>query len=117
MSQITDPSVFKIGMKALVTTDNWFIAPNGENYRAAFGTVRAIRNDEQSLGIRTNAKSTNWYLELGNMLIAGCQIHYVIATPTAITTGSIKTWKETQGGANEYERPTSIYNADQDASA
>ena len=70
MSQKLPPSRFQIGTKMLVTTDNWFVGPNGESYKAAFGTVRAIRNDQESLGVRTNAKSTNWYLELGNMLIA-----------------------------------------------
>lgn len=71
-----------IGRMALVTTDNWFIAPDGEQYRAAFGTLRAVRSDSDTLGIRTNARSTNWYLEVGDMLIAGCQIHYVLLTDT-----------------------------------
>ena len=70
----------QIGCTALITTDNWFIAPDGQMYRAVFGAVKAIRNDEATLGVRTNAKSTNWYVEIGNMTIAGCQIHYAIKT-------------------------------------
>jgi hypothetical protein len=31
----------EIGSKALVTTDCWFIAPDGKNYKAAFGQVRS----------------------------------------------------------------------------
>ena len=66
--------------KYLVITDAWFYAPNGERYRAVFGTVKGIRSDKESLGIATNRNSTNWYLAIGNMMIAGCQIHYCIKT-------------------------------------
>jgi hypothetical protein len=68
------------GQKAVVTTDGWFFAPDGQMYRAVFGTVKGIRNDEETLGIKTNKGSTNWYLEIGNMLVAGCQIHYAVKT-------------------------------------
>ena len=67
-----------IGRMALVTTDGWFIAPDGEQYRAVFGTLRGVHSDSDTLGIKTNARSTNWYLQVGDMLIAGCQIHYVM---------------------------------------
>ena len=70
----------KIGRRYLITTDNWFMAPDGEMYKAVFGTINAILNDEATLGIKTNSKSTNWYVSIGNMLIAGCQVHYCIAT-------------------------------------
>ncbi len=73
-------SIAKVGEKYLVSTDDWFYAPDGQNYKAVFGTVRAILNDADTLGIKTNAKSTNWYLAIGNMLVAGCQIHYAIRT-------------------------------------
>lgn len=66
------------GTKMLVTTDHWFFAPDGNNYRAVFGTVKGIRKDDETLGIKTNKGSTNWYLEIGNMFIAGCQIHYAV---------------------------------------
>lgn len=70
----------QVGEKYLVTTDGWFFAPDGELYKAVFGTVHAIRNDEETLGVKTNNKSTNWYLMIGNMIVAGCQIHYAIKT-------------------------------------
>src|SRR3546814_7562125 len=56
-----------VGDQALITTDNWFYAPDGKSYRAAFGTVQAIRSSEIALGVKTNSKSTNWYVEVGNM--------------------------------------------------
>ena len=73
----------KAGEKYLITTDNWFIAPDGEQYRAVFGTVAEIQSDEETLGIKTNRGSTNWYVVIGNMIVAGCQIHYCIRTDEA----------------------------------
>lgn len=66
------------GHKYLISTDNWFFAPDGENYRAAFGTVHAVVDAEAALGIKTNRNSTNWYVAIGDMIIAGCQIHYAM---------------------------------------
>lgn len=64
----------------LITTDAWFIAPDGRQYRAVWGNVEIIPDD--FLGIRTNAKSSNWFAKVGNddnhVIIAGCQIHYAI---------------------------------------
>ena len=72
----------KVGDKILITTKEWFIAPDGHQYRAVFGTVKGVRSDEETLGIKTNRGSTNWYVEIGNMIVAGCQIHYAIKTDT-----------------------------------
>ena len=62
----------------VITTDAFFFAPDGEQYKAVFGTVTAILNDEQTLGIKTNRGSSNWYVVIGDMIVAGCQIHYCI---------------------------------------
>ncbi len=70
----------ELGEKYLITTDNWFIAPDGNSYRAVFGTIHAIKNDSEVLGIKTNRGSTNWYILIGNMMIAGCQMHYCVKT-------------------------------------
>lgn len=67
-----------IGSTILITCDNWFFAPDGQSYRAVWGTVKAVRADNEVLGLKTNARSTNWYVEIGNMVVAGCQIHYAI---------------------------------------
>jgi len=75
----------EINKKYLITTDAWFYAPDGEMYRAVFGTVSAIMSDADTLGIKTNARSTNWYAVIGNMIVAGCQIHYAIQTDTVST--------------------------------
>ena len=64
----------------LITSNNWFYAPDGELYRAVFGTVTAILADDEALGIRTNRGSTNWYVVIGNMMIAGCEVQHCIKT-------------------------------------
>lgn len=72
----------KTGQKYLISTDDWFIGPDGENYKGAFGTVHDVVDSADALGIRTNARSSNWYVLIGDMLIAGCQIHYATRTDT-----------------------------------
>lgn len=70
----------KLNHKYLVTTSGWFYAPDGEQYNCVFGTVTHVTNAEEELGIKTNRSSTNWYINIGNMIIAGCQIQYLIKT-------------------------------------
>lgn len=104
-----------IGDKVLITTDRWFFAPDGQSYMAVHGTVRAVKSDAETLGIKTNARSTNWYIEVGNTTIAGCQIHYAIKSDTC-------NFGEALGETGEGEhfrqvmRACRIYNADQVAS-
>lgn len=101
---------YSIGDKLLVTTDNWFIGTDGQEYRAVWGTVNGIFDDKESLGVSTNRNSTNWYLSIGNMLIAGCQIHYAIKC--AAIPGSIApAWNTHEGNVVVSERPTVVFNA------
>jgi len=64
----------------LVTTDQWFYAPNGKKYRAVFGNVEIV--EDSFLGVKTNRQSTNWYAKIGNennhVIVAGCQIQYAV---------------------------------------
>lgn len=104
--------MIKIGDKVLLTTDSWFFAPDGESYRAVYGTVNAILKDEDTLGIKTNARSTNWYVSIGNMLIAGCQIHYAIKTDSVSFAPPTREM-EHEGKQTTEKYPISrIYNAD-----
>lgn len=102
-----------INKRALVTTDNWFIAPDGKEYKAAFGTILEISNSEQVLGIKTNSRSTNWYVKIGNLYIAGCQIQYVIETEQCNLGDMVEGWTaDTEHGCVVYQRPNKIYFAD-----
>lgn len=101
----------EIGSRVLITTDNWFYAPDGRSYRALFGTVKAIRSDSETLGIKTNAKSTNWYAEVGNMLVAGCQIHYAVSCSDP-PPAHVDDEREVDGAVKAYRRASHVYNAD-----
>lgn len=100
-----------VGRKILVTVDNWFFAPDGKLYRAVFGTLHAVKTAEDALGVRPNGKSTNWYMEVGNITIAGCQIHYVVQTDS-VNFGNIDEMLSHDAIYKESNRPTHIYNAD-----
>lgn len=104
--------MIKVGDKALITTQQWFLAPDGLEYKAVFGTVKGIYTDSETLGIKTNARSTNWYAEIGNITIAGCQIFYAIKTDSA-NLKKVKSWSNSSGSYTEFTRPTEIYNADE----
>lgn len=102
----------EVGQKALVTVDNWFYGPDGRQYRAVFGTVKAVLTAEESLGVRPNGRSTNWYLEIGSMILAGCQVHYVLRCDQC-TNETAKDWAVSpEHGLREYDRPNVIYHAD-----
>jgi len=93
-----------VGSKVLLSVDNWFYAPDGLSYRAAWGTIKGIRQDCEVLGLKTNARSTNWYIEIGNMIVAGCQIHYALECEKQ----SFGAYLDDDGK----EKPSRTYNAD-----
>ena len=101
----------EVGKTALITTDGWFYGPDGKNYRAVFGTIRAVKSSEEALGVRTNAKSTNWYVEIGCLTLAGCQIHYAVRCDS-VSTGPVTDWTTHEGTLKEYTRPSTIFFAD-----
>jgi len=103
-------ATIEIGQKALVTTDGWFFAPDGRQYRAVFGTVKAVRTAEESLGVRPNGRSTNWYLQIGALTLAGCQVHYVLRCDECSTASHIPDF--TTAPFVKFDRPTSIFHTD-----
>lgn len=104
----------KVGTKALITTDNWFFAPDGLQYRAVYGTVKGVFTDNETLGVKTNARSTNWYAQVGNMVIAGCQIHYVVITEE-VNLGHVYDYAVENGEVKRFTTPPRIYDADRGA--
>jgi len=64
----------------LITTDNWFYAPDGKQYNAVWGNVEIV--SDAILGIKTNVRSSNWFAKVGReenfIVVAGCQIHYAV---------------------------------------
>ena len=108
---MNQPNNIAVGDKVIVTCDNWFYAPDGRTYRAVFGTVHAARTAEDSLGVRPNGKSTNWYLEVGNMTIAGCQIHYLVKSDSCCL-NRVLTNLSHEGMYTYSTRESEIYDAD-----
>lgn len=101
----------EIGQRYLLTVDNWFVAPDGRQYKAVFGTVHAVQSSEQTLGIRTNAKSTNWYVQVGSCFIAGCQIHYAVRSDHC-NLAEATDWSVIERTVAEYVRPSYVFDAD-----
>ena len=68
------------GIRALVTFDSAFMAPDGEMYKAAWGPCYYIPA-KTALGFDPRL-AANWYLQVGHgdacVFVAGCQVHYAV---------------------------------------
>lgn len=105
--------------KYLVTTDKWFVAPDGKTYTAAWGDIKIM--PDSFLGIKTNRNATNWYVKIGSetkhIIIAGCQIHYAIKSPNKPNikigyTWDIASMNKKLKQVEEFKIPTKIYIAE-----
>lgn len=103
----------KIGKKVLATCSAWFCAPDGKEYKAVHGTLMTLHTSESTLGFTPSRAHTNWFLEIGNMTIAGCQILYLVECEE-VNMGRVMNWhSDASSGIKEFDRPSVIYNADQ----
>lgn len=101
--------------KYLITTNNWFTAPNGLQYKAAWGNVKIV--EDSFLGLKTNRNSSNWFAKVGSesnhIIIAGCQIYYAIKCKEKPVSTPVSDWTaDAANGVNQYVRPSSIYIAE-----
>ena len=112
LGQEVNSQQYQLGKKYLITTDEWFYAPDGRQYRAVYGTFNGIFSDTETLGIKTNARSTNWYLLIGGFRIAGCQIHYAFQSDQVKTEGMVSSYSIVEGKRVDYHIPINIYEAD-----
>jgi hypothetical protein len=96
----------------LITTDAWFIAPDGKSYRSVWGDVTIL--EDSFLGIKTNRNASNWFAKVGSednhVIIAGCQIHYAVKCIKKPNLNNVEDYTN-EGGFNKYQRPTQIYDA------
>lgn len=97
----------------LITTDNWFYAPDGKKYKAVWGKVEIL--EDKFLGVTTNRNSSNWFAKVGtennHVIVAGCQIHYAVRCGTP-NTDNIKESLPDNGKYILSERETEIYIAE-----
>ncbi len=95
----------------LITTDHWFLAPDGHTYNGVWGDVTIL--EDGMLGVKTNRNSTNWYAQIGRdgreLIVAGCQIHYAVKCEQPPYTGEVNDWTVDSGKYGSYTRPTKIY--------
>ena len=100
--------------KYLITTDAWFIAPDGKQYKSIWGHTEIL--SDSILGVKTNMRSSNWFAKVGSednhVIIAGCQIHYACRCENKPNTERTLDWSSGEGKATEYERPCLIYAAE-----
>ncbi len=98
----------------LITSDCWFVAPDGKQYKSAWGDVEIIT--DEFLGIKTNRNSSNWFAKIGgvtnHVIIAGCQIHYAVKCDEQPNTSKITEYTLHEGVNKPYERECYIWIAE-----
>lgn len=97
-----------IGKKVLITTQGWFTAPDGIDYRSVWGELKDIKEAGKHLGFIPNRAHANWFIEVGKMIIMGCQVMYVIECDKP-EVGPTKCYSVHEGKLLEYDKPTSIF--------
>jgi len=71
--------------KYLITTDNYFFAPDGKQYRAVWGEV-TVGEFKSEFGFENAGTGhAKWFARIGSdekgLIVAGCQIHYACMCP------------------------------------
>jgi hypothetical protein len=98
-----------LNKKVLITTLGWFIAPDGKEYRAVWGTLKAVHEAGKTLGFIPNRSHANWFIEIGDMIIMGCQVMYFIQTDS-INKGEADWWGTSNDGeVKQQKAPCKIY--------
>lgn len=100
-----------INKKVLVTTQNWFYGKDGKQYKAVWGTLKGIHEAGKTLGFIPNRSHANWFIEIGDIIIMGCQVMYIVQCKR-INKGKVSDWttvEQSESGIKEYERPSAIY--------
>ncbi len=117
-----------IGKKVILTSTSWFLAPDGLQYKGAFGTLKAIHTSQETLGFTPSRSHTNWYIEIGNLHIAGCQVLQMVKSDICNLSSCVDSTTERVRQLDKFEcssspdleaekfsRPSYIYQADNDA--
>jgi hypothetical protein len=105
---------FQIGCRYLLTTSEWFYGPDGKKYKAVFGVVHGIHKAEEYLPAKPSRTSENWFINIGNMTIAGCQVKYGVLVDE-VDCGPIRErlWNDVTKLYVEQERDSEIYDSTQ----
>lgn len=99
-----------IGKNVLITTQAWFYAPDGQNYRAVWGKLNSINEAGKTLGFIPNRAHANWFVEVGKMTIMGCQVMYIIQFDNKPNTADHLSWTtDAANGLKSFQEPNVIY--------
>lgn len=99
-----------IGNNVLITTQNWFLGKDGRQYRAIWGKLKGITEVINLYGFVPSRSNANWVVEIGGMVIAGCQVFYSELCPDRPPEGMITDFvKDDKGIYQEQPCPTHIY--------
>jgi hypothetical protein len=99
-----------IGKNVLITCQSWFIAPDGKQYRSAWGKLNAVKEAKEHVGFTPNRTHANWFIELGNMTIMGCQVLYYIECPEKPSDVVIEhAFDSDKKQIYNYRKPSEIY--------
>jgi hypothetical protein len=102
-----------LNCKVLITTCNWFYGTDGKQYKSAWGTLKGIHEAGKTLGFIPNRSHANWFLELGSMMIMGCQVLYIIRCDEQPNIyAKVSDWVNHYGKCSEFERPSAIFIAE-----
>lgn len=78
--------------KYLITTHEWFYAPDGKQYRAVWGEV-SILESKEVLGLDPNRVTSNYCYRVGteehHIIIGGCQVTYSVKCDIMPETGEV----------------------------
>lgn len=78
--------------KYLITTHEWFYAPDGKQYRAVWGDVQ-ITQTKDIIGLDPNRVTSNYCYKVGteehHIIIGGCQVMYSVKCDIRPETGEV----------------------------
>lgn len=81
-----------LNSKVLVTTVNWFYGPDGKQYRAIWGTLKGVHEAQKVFGFVPSRTHANWFIEIGDITVTGCQVLYCIKCPNKPNDSEVDEW-------------------------
>lgn len=97
-----------VGQNVLVTTQGWFYGTDGKLYRGAWGKLKAVHEAKEAIGITPNRSHANWFIEIGNMSIMGCQVLYYTKCPNPPPEYDIEDFDKASP-EKQYKRPSEVF--------
>lgn len=99
-----------VGENVLITLQDWFYCPDGENYKVVWGKLKSIKKVDDLIGFAPNRPNVNWLFEIGEMIIYGCQVKTIIKCKDKPKLTGSKGWiTSAEHGLKLYDTPNVIW--------